>query len=245
MEYARQFDGIQAGYALNAGKLLVQYCAQAKELPSNEQYEGTLAVCVLQSLLTQSIELLKYMESEPIQREFFDQIVNDGPSVWGLKTSFIVEDTFPGDLTLGRVLEHLRNAVSHPSPDKEFKYQPTGYTTTGDRSTRISAYRFTDSPWVKTGERHYHGPLPLGTEKDAVGKIKQFHREHDVREYLEVLPQSDGTFELACRGALYWPIFEIELPLPALIDLAICLANHLAQHTDENWDKRSIQELVA
>lgn len=83
MEYARQFDGIQAGFALNSGKLLVQYYSHATELPPNEQYEGTLAVCVLQSLLTQCIELLKYMESEPIQREFFDQVINDGPNLWG------------------------------------------------------------------------------------------------------------------------------------------------------------------
>lgn len=163
----------------------------------------------------------------------------------GLNTSIIVENTFPEDVTLKKLLEHLRNAVSHPSPDTEFRYQPTGYTTTGDRSARIAAYRFTDSPWVKAGERHYHGSLPLPTEKGAIGRITEFHREHDVVEYLEVLPQSDGTFELARRGSLYWPVFEIELPLPTLIDLAKCLANHLAQRTDENWDKRSIQALVA
>jgi hypothetical protein len=245
MEYARQFDGIQAGYALNAGKLLVQYCSQAKELPSNEQYEGTLAVCILQSLLTQCVELLKYMESEPIQREYFDQIINEGSSVWGLKTSFIVEDTFPGALTLGRLLEHLRNAVSHPSPDKDFQYRPTGYTTTVDHSTRISAYRFTDSPWVKMGERHYHGSLPIPTEKGAIGRITEFHREYQVEEYLDVLPLPDGTFELARHGTLYWPILEIEIPLPTLIHLAKSLANQLAQHKDDDWDKRSIRELVA
>ena len=67
MEYARQFDGVQAGHALRAGKLLAQYPLLAKGLPPHEQYDATLAVCILQSLLTKCDELLKYMETEPIE----------------------------------------------------------------------------------------------------------------------------------------------------------------------------------
>lgn len=245
MEYARQFDGVQAGHALRAGKLLVQYRSLARGLPPREQYDATLAVCILQSLLTKCDELLKYMESERIQRQFFDQAIEGGVIAWGLKRSFIATDTFPEVLTLARFLEHLRNALSHPAPDAPFELKPTGYTTTDDSSGLITSFRFTDSPWVKKGGRDYKGPLPLSTENEAKGKLKQFHREHKVDQYLEVVRQPDGTFELAREGTLYWPVFEVVLPLPTLVDLAIALANHLAQHTVENWDKRTIRELVA
>lgn len=245
MEYARQFDRIQAGYALNAGKLLVQYLSLAKTMPATEQYEGTLTISVLQSLLTQCSELLKYMESEPIQRQFFDQAIDDGANVWGLKPSFVEVDTFPEDLTLRGLLEHVRNAMSHPAPDRTFKCRPTGYTTTDAPSKRIMAYRFTDSPWVKADKRDIFGSLPLHKEKEALDRIKSFHRKHAVEGYLEVLAQADGTFEIGREGAVYWPLFEIVLPLPTLIDVAIGLANHLAQHTDALWDRTTILPLVA
>ena len=246
MEYAREFDGIQAGFALNAGKLLLQYREHALSLPSNRQYEATLAVCVLQSLLTNCSELIKYMESDDIQREFFDQVIGDeGPAVWGITKSFIVENEFPGPLTVGALLEHLRNAVSHPCPDKEFEFDPTGYTTTNDPSERVTAFRFTDSPWVKTGKRHYKGRLPVARKRDAEGRIKQFHQEYDESDFLNVLPLDDGTYELGRHGVIFWPTFTMELPLAALMELARGLANHLAHHTDANWDRRTIRELLA
>ena len=214
MKHARKFDGIQAGHALNAGKVLRQYCAYAKTLPPEYRYEGTLTISVLQALLTQCCELLKYMEDDRVQGKFFDQVISDGPYPWGLSTSFVTKDTFPGDLTLARLLEHLRNAVSHPSPDLEFRFQPTGYTTTDDPSEHITGYRFTDSPWVKSDRREYKGrQLPVSRPKDAQGLVRQFHRAPLVDDYLEVLPQSDGTFEVGRHGAVYWPVFVIELPL--------------------------------
>lgn len=131
-------------------------------------------MCVLQSLLTQCIELLKYMESEPIQREFFDQVINDGPNLWGRNTSIIVENTFPEDVTLKRLLEHLRNAVSHPSPDTEFRYQPTGYNGwplsahrggsvhrfAVGKGWRASLPRIAPAPHRKGRNRQDHGVSP-------------------------------------------------------------------------------------
>jgi hypothetical protein len=245
MEYARKFDGVQAGHALRAGKLLAQYHSLAKGLPPREQYDATLAVCVLQSLLTKCDELLKYMKTEKTERQFFDQAIEDRRNPWGLNSSLIEQDTFPETLTLARFLEHLRNALSHPAPDEPFEFKPTGYTTTDNSSGVILAFRFRDSPWVKKGKRDYKGPLPLPTENEAKGKLKQFNREHKVDQYLEVVRQPDGAFELTRGGAIYWPVFEVVVPLPTLVELAVALANHLAQHTLEGWDKRTIFELVA
>lgn len=55
----------------------------------------------------------------------------------------------------------------------------------------------------------------------------------------------DGVFGIAHHGTTFMPVFVIQLPLPALIDLAKCLANYLAQPTNEQWDGKSIHQLVA
>ena len=65
MEYFKQPGNIiQAGFALRAGKLLAQYSSLTLTLPAHERYDATLAVCVLQSLLTNCTELLKAMKNK-------------------------------------------------------------------------------------------------------------------------------------------------------------------------------------
>ena len=252
MEYQRQFDEIQAGFALNTAKLLWQYETMTKRMspvPTGDdepRYEGTLAVCILQALLTQCTELLDYMESESITREFFEHDIEIAPHSWGLSQAVVTVDKFPGPLTLRRVLTHVRNAVSHPSfrsPDSLFT--PTGFTTTGSAPGEpIVTYRFTDSPWVKDGKRYYKGRLPGATESEVRGKAKQFDREWGSDGYLTVLTAPDSSFDLGRDGDVYWPIFEIELPLLRLRQLAIELANYLAHKTLRDWDGRTIQRFV-
>jgi len=62
MEHARRFDGVQAGHAGNAGKLLKQYLQFAAAQPEPDRYEATLTICTLHWLLTQCAELLKYTQ---------------------------------------------------------------------------------------------------------------------------------------------------------------------------------------
>jgi hypothetical protein len=84
-------------------------------------------VCVLQSLLTNCTELLSGMRKN--QKPFFKDLLSDAPHEWGLRRSFVEQDTFPIDLPLERVLEHLRNALSHPTAPGSGSYLSTGYTT--------------------------------------------------------------------------------------------------------------------
>lgn len=241
-EYFREPGSlIQADFALHAGKLLAHYSKLTATLSSEAKYEATLGVCVLQSLLTNCIELLTQMQDH--QRPLFDEPIPDVRPRWGLTRSFIARDDFPGDLTLKRTLTHMRHAVSHPTAVVGPQFPSTGYTTLPDGSGLISGFRFTDSPWVKNGKRWE--PVMPSTERAMRAQISKFERDHDVTGYLEVLSQPDGSFEIAREGHVYWPLFVIELPLQALTDLAKHLANHLAQPTRERWDGRSIRHLVA
>ena len=57
MDYLREYlndkktlTGIQAGFALNAGKLLAQYDRTLRSLPKDQQYDATLTISVLQAV---------------------------------------------------------------------------------------------------------------------------------------------------------------------------------------------------
>jgi len=107
----------------------------------------------------------------------------------------------------------------------------------------VSAFRFTDSPWVKKGTVFWGAS---SRREGAVRKtIETFETQHAQRGFLEVRRQQDGTFDIIHGGAMFLPVFVIELPLSALITLAMCLANYLAQPTIEQWDGQSSTELVA
>ncbi len=248
MEYQRQFDGIQAEFARRAGDLLRQYEDLTPPVGTDEdetRYEGTLTICVLQALLTQCTELLSYLESGNRTREYFNTAVGLEPHPWGLSQGLVVENSLPGSLTLKLLLTHLRNAVSHPSfAGPESVFVPTGFTTTGAPGTSINTYRFTDSPWVKDGKRHFRQSLPGDREKDVRGLAKQFDREWGVQDYLGVIQMPNGRFDLARHGEVYWPLFQIDLPLFELRKLTRELANYLAHKTLSDWDGRTIHRFV-
>jgi hypothetical protein len=150
-EYYREpHNKIQAGFALHAGKLLKQYESLSKY--HKEDYEATLLICILQSLLTICQELINAMKRS--RSELWFTPVHDVPLLLGVSRRFVRKDTFqPYELTYSRFIEHLRNALSHPtSPEKEPYYSSTGYTTLPDNSGIISRFLFVDSPWVIRGE---------------------------------------------------------------------------------------------
>jgi hypothetical protein len=151
MEYFREpHNKIQAGFALHAGKLLAQYDSLTRR--QYENYEATLLVCALQSLLTICKELIAATKKH--RRELWSAAVYDVPGWLGISRRFIRKDTFhPHELTYDRFIEHLRNAVSHPTvPEKRPFHPSTGYTTLLDHSGTISRFLFVDSPWVHRGE---------------------------------------------------------------------------------------------
>jgi len=243
-EYFREPNNrIQAGFALHTGNLLVQYRNLTAELLSTQKYEATLAVCALQALLTNCTELMSSMKLH--QREFWhDPIPDIGQGHWGIKRSFVATNTFPDELTYDKFITHLRNALSHPtSPDKASKHPTTGYTTLPDGSGVITTFCFTDSPWVDRG--CIHSKASSSDEGKVNNTLSLFRKKHRQEANELEVRNIQGKCQIYQGNQIYLPVFVAELPLSALTDLAIELANHLSQPVVESWDGRAIQRLVA
>lgn len=241
MEYFREPNNkIQAGFALNAGKLLIQYQQMVESFPQESRYDATLAICVLQSLLTNCSELLDSMK-EQLKQIWMEQLP-DIPFRWGLKRGFVTLNTFPAPLTYERFIEHLRNALSHPTtPDKKPKLPSTGYTTILGSSGIIEAFRFTDSPWVSRGEDF--APYVSKNSTKVAESLKRFNRKYDC--LVEASLNSRGCYQAMHDGQPYRPIFIADIPLDSLVRIALELSNYLAQPTQEHWDGRIVHQLVA
>lgn len=136
---------IQSGLALHAGRLLEQYSGLTQDMSPAHKYEGTLALSVLQMLLTNCTELHRATGSKSRGRELRRNIdaFNDRLA----EPEFTVHTLFPDepDVTGMALLRHLRNAVSHPRA-KAVGPPTTGYETVQDGSGLVSRFRFTDSP---------------------------------------------------------------------------------------------------
>lgn len=236
-EFHRSSDGrIQADLALHAGKLLCQYERYALALPPAERLEGTLTICVLQTLLTNCSELLK-----SIGAKRFEKVITDTPAHWsGLSLSMIKANNMARPRLI-RVLEHMRNAVSHPSASDEDNPPATGYTTVIDSSGLVSMFRFTDSPWVR------NGAIFAGARSDDESEVRSTldaFEQHYGSHHLDVAVR-DGAYGIYKDGSEFLPVFTIEVPLTSALQLAKALANYLAQPTNARWDGVSVDQLVA
>jgi hypothetical protein len=158
------------------------------------------------------------------------------PRRWGLSASYL-EDTFPGDTTLERVLWQMRHALSHPTvpSERNAEWPSTGFTTVPDGSGHLRTLRFTASPWVQ------HGRLKTKARSTRVEEVsvllEDLRRHYDDSGSLSVRPRGDGRFGVVDRdGRPYVPYLVVETPLPALTDLTRSLAEYLAEPANHHWD---------
>jgi len=245
-EYARPNDKIQAGFALHIGKLLTQYRNLTSNLLPTEKYDATLTACVLQALLTNCTELMNSMKKS--KRLFWHEPITDIPRHWGIHTSFVKKNTcLDEQLTYDIFITHLRNALSHQTrPDEDPHYPSTGYTTVPDDTGVITRFRFIDSPWVDRGKLCHR---VSSTKEEVVKRSLHSYRQENQRcrpqaHDLEIRKDTN-TYKIYQGDQIYIPVFIAELPLPALTDMAIELANHIAQPVQDNWDGETIRQLVA
>ena len=240
-EYFREPNNrIQAGFALHTGKLLAQYRNLTEKLLPTQKYEATLAVCTLQALLTNCTELMKAMKLD--RRGFWHDSIPD-IGHWGIRRSFVITNSFPDELTYDKFITHLRNSLSHPtSPDNSPQDPTTGYTTLPDGSGVITRFFFTDSPWVVRGR--ILSKYSSSEEGKVKSSLESFQRNSQRADKLEVRI-NQNKYQIYHGDQLYLPVFAAELPLSALTDLAIGLANHISQPVIETWDGSTIQQLVA
>jgi hypothetical protein len=183
---------------------------------NDQNYEATLLICVLHSLLTICSELVKATRKH--HKKLLSAPVYDVPQLFGVSLRFVRKYTFPCELTYERFIDHMRNAVSHPSfSDKEPFYPSTGYTTIPDGSGIISRFLFVDSPWVRRGEIHHQA---CSTKREKVREeLKRFEQKYGEIG-LTATQNAKGRYSILKDDNIYIPTFEVELTIQSLRSLA-------------------------
>lgn len=174
-EYYHSKDNqIYADFAYRTGVLVKQYEKNLPDLPVEKQFESTLYIIALQSLLTHCQELIRDMAEADKKKKSFSAEVMNCPGLFGLHKGLIKNNTFSDCITNEFFLTKIRNALSHPTPlDKSSRYPSTGYTTIPDESGKINTYCFIDSPDTKRNTPKKYG-------KDGEQFIRIFRSEISV-----------------------------------------------------------------
>jgi hypothetical protein len=144
-QYWRQSKSyIQSDLAYRLGKIIQQY-DQAYPIESDKNYNSSLYLSALQTLLTTCNELIHNNDFEfPYKESFYNISTSIAErNQFGLHRRMIVENTFgSGTPKCSVFLNHLRNAMSHPTiTDHESEYATTGYTSI-DEGSVITKYLF-------------------------------------------------------------------------------------------------------
>lgn len=236
---------IRADFALRIGKLFSGYEKKLASLEVEEQFDATMTLVLLQSLLTTCSEL---MNKKPYD-DYFDQQLVQVPALWGLRSDMVVRNTFPEKLTYKLVIDRVRNALSHPTyGDVEHKYPVSGFKNINDFDGNIWGFSFVNSPDIK-----HEGSVESFDESDRGRKLavqKLAVRQKEIasasgEQVLELSKKENGKFVICCRGEPYVRIFQMSVPMTALKSLLLGLSNYLAQPTQNCWDGKSITQLVA
>ena len=237
MEYERTEDGeIQAAFAQRVGQLMVQYDDWRHKVPAVAQYESTLTIALLQSLLTLCQELIR-RKRVPSELEAVIQLASrsleERPTLLGLSTDCILQ-CWPTDrgLTYRTVIECLRNALSHPGLQSGTRWPKTGFTTVPGVSGLIEAYEFTQSPWVNNTGRDL---MPRFFSTDAgsyppdklVREINQWERNNNV-EGLS-LERVEGRWQAVRDGEPFIPVLRLRITVGQLRVFTAGLSDYLSE----------------
>lgn len=218
MEYIHTSDcQIRSDIAFRLGVIIMQY-EKSIELNDIKNYNSTLYISVLQTLLTNCLEILREIKFMNEKYDFFDiesQLIDE--NFYGIKNKSIISNSIYDKVTLHRVLISLRNALSHPTNiNIKSEFPSTGYTTVKDGSNIISEYIFVDSPDVKNNKAKSFNNI-------AELEIHKRMNKSAVYDYnsLKIVPR----------------IFKIKLDVNELRTLTLNLSTVLAQPVQENWNK--------
>lgn len=132
-QYWREKESyIQSDLAYRLGKIILQY-DESYPIQSDKNYNSSLYLSALQTLLTTCNELIHNNDFEFPNKENFYNILTSisEKNQFGLHRRMIAENTFSrGTPNCSVFLNHLRNAMSHPTiTDHESKSSTTGYTS--------------------------------------------------------------------------------------------------------------------
>lgn len=228
MEYNRdENDQIRADFSWRIGQLVSQY--ENSENQVDNQFEVTLYVIALQSLVTQFQEFYRAMSKS--DQNNFDVSEYNTLKYWEISEELIEKDTFgEKPLTFYKVFCHIRNALSHPTAlDPNSSFPSTGYTTIPDASKNIKTICFIDSPETKENRMKRLNPIRhdeiITQLKKLVGIVMKTKNSENGETYYQ--PEKDGI--------PFARIFQIEIPVSIMRNLVLRLSDYLANPLQTNW----------
>lgn len=240
MEYERTPDGqIQAAFARRAGQLLLQYETISRQFPVDQQFESTLAVALLQSMLTACQDLLRRKVKKGGSLQSYDALgalasrsLFDEPALMGLESECVVE-CWPSrrGLTYREVFECLRNALSHPCPQGGTVYATTGFSTVDSGSGFVEAYEFVQSSWVNnSGSALGLKFAPAESDepsKHTLEKAASDWASNHAVDGLNVKLTEQGQWRVFREGERFVPVLRLRLNVRQLRTLTHTLSDHL------------------
>lgn len=233
-EYERDYkDQIYSDFAFRLGKIANQY---DKTKFTDEKFEVTLYICILQNLLTNCLDSVLRSEDDKTCllltkiKPLLNKSIDEKNSPWGLELSFIRINTFNEDLKVGSVIEKMRHSLSHPAQLKITKeYPSSGYTTIPNDSTgKISKICFINSPDVVKNR-----PRLFNEEKDVERYIESRNLEKFGLCSKKVNCGNSSRYGLFKDEKLFTRIFRIDLPIETLKTLINELSNNLSVEVTE------------
>jgi hypothetical protein len=240
MEYERTEDGqIQADFALRAGQLLVQYDHLRRQLPSEQHFEATLAIALLQSMLTMCHELLRNRHPRNPSKSLEELLsmakrtLNAEPTLLGLTKECVLE-RWPSErgITYRDVVECIRNALSHPLPQQPGSLPRTGFTTELSGSGQVTAYVFTQSEWVESSGSRLKSVYAPKAGKDGgleamKNKVESWASNNRVIGVDYVL--ENGFWKVVLNGAQFIPVFRIRLNVAQIRTFTAGISDYLSE----------------
>lgn len=239
MEYLRTKEGqIQADFARRAGQLLIQYEKLSRGLPSEENFEATLTVALLQSMLTICYESLEHSDKKDDAIGLIGlakSSISEMPTRLGLEANCIME-RWPSsrELSYREIFAALRNALSHPGLQGDSRYPITGYTTLVSGSNFIKAFEFVHSPWVNENGSGLRFPQKKKEEIKGylISKAKKWESKTGDKS-LYVNRDELGQWMIFRDGKKFVPVLRIHLTVQQLRTLTLTLSDMLSSQLEQ------------
>lgn len=245
MEYSQTPDGqIQSDLAGRLGQLLLQYESLRINLPIEKQFEATLTLSLLQTILTQCQELLRKKRDPAKAPRGLEELVwladrelEARPSLLGLDSS-CVNEVWPSSkpLKYRDIIECLRNALSHPLPQTSEGLPRTGYTALSANNGAVQSFKFTQSPWVDTdGNLERRCRAKSGTNAETISEaervVKFIQGWTGTRGITGVTlgEDSNGLLIPTLNGMPFVPVMRIELNVGQLRVMTLSLSDYLSE----------------
>jgi hypothetical protein len=233
-EYIATPDGqIQADFARRVGQVLLHYEAGPALGQPQDSYEATLTICLLQALLTNRVELIDKRLKNDITRLTQDasRSVEEAPALFGLNLPCITQQ-WPSDrpLRYREIFKCLRNALSHPLPQKANGLPTTGYTTWNSPSEMIEGFQFIQSPWVNRSGSDVTDSFKVeDKERPKLQKVMENWRSNYGTSGLTVQPGRDGLNRIFLGEQRFIPYLRLDISTTQLRTMTLNLSERLAE----------------